>query len=111
MAGIIKNVDKKSRQYLVQRFNDNVQELYYYHQIVQAYRKEIHSVNIEEHKQKMQEQKNNGGSKSNSPSSTKGKGRPPKKKGKGRGRGRGKKRKKADKDDENDDNHLDPPNT
>ena len=104
LASIIMKVDRDKKKYLVQRINDNVQEYYYYHQIVQLYVKQHHSIDLEQHKQKIQQQRING-KKSLSTISTKaskkGSAKGKRKGGKGKNKGRGTKRKTTDSDNAN----------
>ena len=58
IAAIIKSVDRKKHRYEVQRINDNHIEFYPQHQIVQRYDKDIHSIDINKHKQKIQTARN-----------------------------------------------------
>merc|ERR1712228_234483 len=58
IAAIITEVDRKKRTYEVQRINDNQTEHYQHHQIVQRYDNDIHSIDINKHKQKIQKTRN-----------------------------------------------------
>merc|ERR1712228_663435 len=58
IAAIIKSVDRKKRTYKVVRINDNHIEHYQHHQIVQRYDNDIHAIDINKHKQKIQKTRN-----------------------------------------------------
>eukprot|EP01083_Nonionella_stella_P026919 74093_1 len=53
VSALITNVDCVNEEYTVQRINDNEFETYPWHHIVIDYNKQIHSVNIGQHKQKI----------------------------------------------------------
>eukprot|EP01084_Bolivina_argentea_P173861 301172_1 len=59
VSAIILKIDNKNEKYEIQRINDNETESYHFNQIVVAYDKNIHSINIEKHKQYIESLRNN----------------------------------------------------
>ena len=57
-SAIIIDVDKNNKKYKVRTINTNIDESYHWHQIVQQYNKQIHSIDLQQHNNKILQARN-----------------------------------------------------